>query len=86
MRNLTELLKRFNLSLNQDKEIKKNIIQLIYEKTSITLKPDDLSLKNGILNLTAGSASKNEIRLKEELILLEIKERYGIRVSRIVYR
>ena len=86
MKDLFALLERFSRSLNKDSWIKETISQVISDKTGATLKTETFSLKNGVLEISAGASLKNEIKLKEDLILAELKEARKIPVTRILYK
>lgn len=86
MRNLFDLLQRFSRSLNKDTFTKETIARVIEERTRVVLKPEDLLLKDGVLELTAGASAKNEIRLKEEAIKSELKELHKVNILRVLYK
>lgn len=86
MKDLLKLLERFSRSLNKDTNTKETIAQIISQKVGVPFKTECLALKEGVLELTAGAALKNEIRLKEESILTELKEIYKINVTRVIYK
>ena len=79
MKILTDLLERFFQSLNKDRLIRENILRVIKEKTGTV--PEKINLKEGILEVSARPALRNEIKLKEAQILNELKN-----VSRIIYK
>jgi hypothetical protein len=83
---LLKLLERFSQSLNKDTYTKETIAQVISEKVGATFKPENLALKDGILEITAGAAFKNEIKLKEVQIVTELKEVYKLPVTRLLYK
>ncbi|MEK7227510.1 MAG: hypothetical protein AAB641_01300 [Patescibacteria group bacterium] len=82
MKNLSRLLERFSNILNRNTETKNTIIKIIKDKTNIELKSDRINLRNGVLEIESSPAAKNEIKLKEEFIVNELK---GF-VSRILYK
>jgi len=84
MKNLTALLERFNKRLNKDRITKGVITETILHATGVNLSPEAISLKEGILTVSATATIKNEIKLKEEGIRREFKER-GVPISRIIY-
>lgn len=86
MRNLVDLLKRFSLSLNKDTNTKEAVAGVIQERVGISIPLENIALKDGVLSITASGAVNNAIKLKEELILSEIRERYKAPISRILYR
>jgi hypothetical protein len=85
MKNLRNLLERFTNSLNKDSLFKETVVDSIRNQTSITLNPDNISLKEGVLSIEAGATQKNEMRMKESMILNELKDR-KVPVSKILYR
>lgn len=85
MKNLLSLLERFSNSLNRDKDRKEIIAQIIKDKTQASIPADNISLNNGVLEITAGATLKNEISLKDALIKDALRER-KVFVSRILYK
>lgn len=86
MKDLLKLLERFSRSLTKDTDTKETIARVITERIGASFKPEKLNLKEGVLEINAGAAFKNEIRLKEEAILAELKEVYKLPVRRILYK
>lgn len=85
MRNITSLLERFSRILDKDSVLKQGVSESIKQEIGIAIPASDIMLKNGVLELTAGSTVKNEIRLKEERLLASFREK-GIVVSKIFYK
>lgn len=86
MKNLLSLLERFSKSLNKDTYTKETISRVIGERVGVPLPLENLSLKEGVLEIRAGAALKNEINLKEEGIKNELREVYKIPVVKILYK
>lgn len=86
MYKLTSLLERFTKLLDKDSLIKESIVNTIKERTNVSVDPQKINLKEGVLEITASSVGKNEIRLKEELIKDELKEVYKIVITRFLYK
>lgn len=86
MKNLFNLLERFSRSLNKDTLLKETIAHTIFERTNIKINPENLSFKEGVLELKGSPVVNNEIRLKEEGIKTELKELYQINILRILYK
>lgn len=86
MENLSKLLERFSRSLNKDTLTKGFISEVIERTTKISLDGEKVNLKDGVLTIQCSPVLKNELKLKEERILTELKERYNIRVSRVLYK
>lgn len=80
MKRLNEILGRLSDVLNKDTRLKSSVIEVVRAHTRATLMPEDINLKDGILELSASQVAKNEIKLKEELIKKELK------LSRIIYK
>jgi hypothetical protein len=86
MKNLLTLLERFSKSLNKDAWTRETISSVIKERVGFSPSLENLNLKDGVLEINAGAALKNEIKLKEEAIKSQLKEAYKISVSRILYK
>lgn len=86
MRNLFSLLERFSKSLNKDTFTKETVAKVILDKTRVNLPLENISLKDGVLELNTGATAKSEINLKEEFIKTELKEALGVSISRILYK
>ena len=80
MKGLDSLLNRISNILNKEELRKKSILDVIREKTKITLNPEQIFLKNGVLEIEASPVAKNEIKLKEDFLKQELK------ISRILYK
>lgn len=86
MKNLRNLLERFSKSLSKDTLTKDSVIEVIKKLTGITLQEGNISLKEGILEITAGATLKNELRLKEEGFKSELKDAHHLSISKIIYK
>lgn len=86
MKNIFTLLERFTKILDKDRLLKESIINTIQERTRVSLSPEKINLKEGVLEINASSVAKNEIRLKEDSIKDQLKEAYNITISRILYK
>jgi hypothetical protein len=85
MRDLKKLLERISESLNKDDLIKERVIDVVKSKTKVTLKIQEVSVKNGVLEINTKPAAKNEIKLKESELIPELALR-GVYVSRVLYK
>ena len=74
---IKDLLSDLKKVLFLKEERKRIIIQIILEITKLQLKTENLEIKNGILYLNIKSIYKNEIFIKQEEILLELKKSLG---------
>lgn len=86
MRNISDLLKRFTNSLNKDAIARGAIAEAILTSTGIKILPENISLKDGVLSISAGAAAKNEMRLKEERIVETARGIYNIHITRVIYK
>lgn len=85
MKNISSLLGRFFKSVGRDILSREIILEVIKSETRIGLTPDDIGLKEGVLEIRTTSLKQNEIRLKEKTILEILKER-DVLVTRIFYK
>lgn len=86
MKTLSSLLERFKKSLGKDTVNKKLIISVVENITNIKLKPEEVNVRESTLEIISSPAKKNEIKLKEELILSEIRIQTHQNISRIFYK
>jgi hypothetical protein len=87
MKDLTSLLGRFLKSLGKDTLAKETIVEAVQRTTNITLSAEEVSVKENVLTLDISSpAKKNEIKLKEQKILIEIQERTGQNINKVFYK
>lgn len=85
MRNLQSLLGRLSQALNRDEDLKKSVISIIKERTSVELPEASIEIRRGEVVVDASPAVKSEVRLKESLILEDIKQRHSLD-ARMSYR
>ena len=86
MHNLKSLLERFTNSLNKDEITRGAVREAVLVSTGVKLSLENITLKDGVLTISAGAAAKNEIRLKEEAIKQELKALHQVNISRIIYK
>jgi hypothetical protein len=86
MKNLPTLLERFSKLLNKKELAKESAASVIKDKTGINIAPENISIKDTTLEITASPGVKSEIMFKSELILSELKESRGMHLSRILYK
>lgn len=86
MENLSKLLERFSRSLNKDTLTKGFVLEIIKETTKVDLDGDSINLKDGVLTVQCNPVLKNELKLKEERILTELKEKHSLHISRVLYK
>lgn len=85
MRNLQSLLERLSETLNRDQELKKLILQIIKERTSLELPESSVELRGPVIEITSSAVVKSEIGLKESLIIEDIKQRHSLDL-RVIYK
>lgn len=85
MRNLKTLLERFTSSLNKDEILKEQVVDVVLRRIGLKLPVESISIKDGILIVSAGGVAKNEIMLKSEAILEELRF-LKVPVSKIIYK
>lgn len=86
MKNLNSLLERLSRVLNKDELIKSSVVSVLRDSVGVTISTNKINLKEGVLEVEASPAIKNEIKLKEERIKDELKEVYKINLIRILYK
>jgi hypothetical protein len=86
MRNLNSLLQRLSKVLNKDASIKDAVSNVIKGRIGVVIPQENISLKEGVLEIIGSPAVNNEIRLKEEGIKTELKEIYNINIYRIFFK
>jgi hypothetical protein len=86
VKNLTDLLQRFASALSKKEDAKNAVIESVKRATNITLASEKISINEGVLQIEASQVAKNEISFKESYILAELKEIYGINITRILYK
>lgn len=86
MRNLSSLLERFKKSLGKDTLAREAVINCVESLTSIKLGLEEISIKENVLEIKTSAGKKNEIRLKEDLILDTLQTRFGLPINRIFYK
>ena len=86
MRNLSSLLERVSRALNRDRFAKEAIISVVHKYTKAVIPEANLTLKEGVLEILASPATKNEIAIKEKLIRDELREVYRVFVTRFLFK
>jgi hypothetical protein len=74
---IKDLLLNFKNILVFESFKKEEICRIISEEIKIEIKPEDISLKNGIISLNIKPIYKNEIFLKKDKIFSKLKEALG---------
>lgn len=86
MKTLSSLLERFKKSLGKSTVNKDAVILAVEKVVNIKLKPEEINIKDAVLEIISSPSKKSEIRLKEELVLSEVRLQTGQNVSRIFYK
>ena len=86
MINLSLLLEKFSQALDRESRHREIIEKVIKDKTGIALESGAVFKKDGVVEINATPAVKNEIALREQEIRAELKSVYRLTVTRIVYK
>ena len=86
MKTISSLLERITKSLGKSTLLKESIISIVQEKTGALLLEKDISFKDGVLEITASPALKNELRMKEESIKGAVRNATGANIVRVLYK
>ncbi|MES3005017.1 MAG: hypothetical protein V4690_02815 [Patescibacteria group bacterium] len=74
MFNISSFLDKFSKNLKDNSYIRGLIIDVVKKNTNITLKEEDLEIKEGIVYFKGSPALKNKIFINKESILEEINK------------
>lgn len=74
---IKDLLARFSNILLSEEGKKEVVRSIISEVIGVQIKSEDMKIKNGTIYLNIKPIYKNEIFLKQEQILLKLKESLG---------
>jgi len=74
MQNISSFLDKFKTIIKDDKELKNIILLVIKKNTNLQIKDSSFSVKNGIILIKEKPPIKNEIFMKKEKILNELKQ------------
>lgn len=77
MLEIKDLLARFNNLLLGEEGKKEVVRKIISEIIKVEINSGDIKIKNGVIYLNIKPIYKNEILLKQEQILLKLKESFG---------
>jgi len=86
MKTLTTLLERISASLGRDTTTKEGVLECVKDIVGFNLTSNDIYIANGVLEITTSPAKKSTIKLEEDRILREIKERCNVSITRIFYK
>ncbi|MBX4200104.1 hypothetical protein KW790_01420 [Candidatus Parcubacteria bacterium] len=85
MKNLDSLLERISKSLGRSVVEKDLVISCLKKVLDISFLAEDISIKNGTLEIHTTPTKKSLIKIKESQILRELNEG-GVRVERVFYK
>lgn len=80
MFNIDRYLKRFTKNLDSLEFEKENILEILKKHTNLTLNKTDIEIKDYKILVNTSMAGKNQIFIKKNLILDEIKSSVGVKV------
>lgn len=86
IKNLSSLLDRISRAVNKDKIIKNAVADAIELISKVKLEEHQISIRDGVLEVSASSPAKNEISMREKEILSNLRVNNKVILSRITYR
>lgn len=78
MFNIGNYLQKFSSLIIDSKALKRSILSVIYDVIGVELKEKDIDLQKSILYIKTTPLIKNEIYLKKDLILKQLKEKSSL--------
>lgn len=75
--NIGDFLKKFKNLVPFEKTIKDNLIQIIKEETGILLPKESISFHNNVVFINTIPVIKNELFMRKQRLLSEMKKRNG---------
>ena len=72
-----DLLKKFKTLVPREKIVKDEMISAVFEETGILLQSEEISFQNGVIFIKTNPVIKNELFMRKQKILLEIKKKIG---------
>jgi len=86
MKDFPTLLKRIFKALNKDTLERESVLFELKNNAGVTLSPENIFIREGVLEISASPTVKNEIKLKEELILNTLKNGHNLSYNRVLYK
>ncbi len=80
MFNISSFLEKFSKNLKSTEVFNKQILEIIEKQTQIKISPEDLEIKNYIINIKSSPAVKNKLFIYKETILKEISTSLPIKI------
>lgn len=75
--NIGDFLKKFKNIVPQEKIIKDEVIRVVQKETGILLPKEIISFHNNVVFINAAPSVKNELFMRKQQLLLEIKRNLG---------
>ena len=72
-----DLLKKFKTLVPREKIVKDETIRAVFEETGILLQSEEIFFQNGVIFIKTNPVIKNELFMRKQKILLEIKNKIG---------
>ncbi len=82
MNQFDSLLDKFRKLLTSSESVKKDVIASINAKTRLELVDKDVDIRDGIAYLKSHPLTKNEVFMRKNLILQELKTKLGDKAPR----
>lgn len=86
MKSLSSLIERIAKSLNKDSINKEAVESVLLEKISPNLKLEEISIKDGVLIISASPGIKQAIKMREKEVLEALRHQHNLRLSRVLYK
>lgn len=86
MIDLGSLLGRFKKSIGRNILAKESVISAVDSVVGINLSPEEINIKEFVLEIDSSSIKKNEIRLHEREVLAQVRALTGQNISKIFYK
>lgn len=86
METLSSLLGRFRKSIGRNILAKESIISAVDSVAGINLSPEEINIKEFVLEISSSPIKKNEIRLHEREVLAQVRALTGQNISKIFYK
>lgn len=87
MENISNLVRRLSNLLDRKELAKKAVSEAVERHTGRELPPESIFIKDSVLEMALDSdAFKSEIKLKEGVILRDLKESRNMHFQRVLYK
>lgn len=75
--NIGDFLKKFKNFVPLEKTIKDTLVEIVQEETGILLPKESVSVHNNVIFIHTTPAIKNELFMRKQRLLFEMKKRIG---------